>query len=109
VGPPGLTTHAAHPLWVVSLQVGRCVSEEIENASIRTGSRLPVGCDKRTEGSEIENGPCHYQLDGGHHGSEVVVSGSAMSVPRGESPTTGQRIASLISVAHVPKLPSVGT
>jgi hypothetical protein len=65
----------------------------------------------RTERSKIEHGPCHCrkQLDGGDHGFGVEVRGSAVSVPRGESPTTGQRIAALISAAPISKVLSGGT
>ena len=51
------------------------------------GSRSRVEGDKRAERSEIEHGPCHFQkqLDGCEHGSGVEVSGSAVSIPRGES------------------------
>ena len=41
---------------------------------------------------------------GGDHGSGVEVSGSAVSVPRVESPTKGQPIAAPISVAPISKV-----
>ena len=45
---------------------------------------------------------------GGDHGSEVEVCGSTVSVPRRESPTTGQRIAARISAAPISKVLSGG-
>jgi hypothetical protein len=67
-------------------------------------SRSRVEGDKRTERSGIEHGPCHCrkQLDGGDHGSRVEVSGSVVSVPPGESATTGQRIPASISADRPP-------
>src|SRR6476620_127225 len=87
------------------------IRERDRNESPHYGSRSRVEGNKRAERSEIERGPCHCQkqLDGGDHGSGVEVSGSAVSVPRGESPTTGQRIAAPILAAPISKVLSGGT
>ena len=61
--------------------------------------------------AEIQHGPCQCrkQLDGGDHGSGLEVSGSAVSVSQGKSPTREQRIAAPISAARTAKLLSGGT
>ena len=46
---------------------------------------------------------------GGDHGSGLEVSGSAVSVSQGKSPTREQRIAAPISAARTAKLLSGGT
>src|SRR5262249_30847579 len=72
----------------------------------RRRSRSRVEGEKRRERVEIEDGPCPCQKprDGGDHGCGEEVSGSAVSVPRGETPTPGQRIAASRSAAPISKV-----